>query len=538
MADGERRRDRALGVLLALFCAFFHGRAIGFGFTGTDDAMQIVEEAPFLRDLSNAPAVFARGLFIQSGARGYYRPIVTLSFMLDSQWAGPQPFAFHLTNVLLHVFTTVLLFRMARRLGFAADVAAIAAALLVVHPSVTEAASWIPARGDDLLGLWFAASMLLLLRFRDTRAPGVLAAHLALVVVAFFTKENAVLLPIAFAAYGLLVDDDRQWIRDRRLWIGWTAAFALWVVPWRLVMAEYVRREPGLEAALQHLPTLILCLSQALDPFHPAALATAADTSFVPGLLGLLAFAGAAVWTRGRKRRLLLWGLGTFLLLLLPSLPVSGFLILEHRLYAPWLGLFVAVLAMAQTLAEWRDGLGRRILYGGGAALVVLLGVLSFHYASAFRSDETFTAQAARASPNSSLARQSRGTVLQRNGRLDEAEVEYEAALRANPKQLRTHLNLGAIRHERGDLESAERLFRAELALNPEDDLATYDLAVVLMRRGRAAESEKWLLETNRINPGNREALKALSEYFEMKGDAVQAARYRADLARLGSGPS
>jgi Flp pilus assembly protein TadD len=534
----ERRRDLWAGLLLAAFCALFHARAATFGFTGTDDVMQVVEEAPFLGDLSNAPSVFGRGLFIQSGARGYYRPVVTLSFMLDSQWAGPRPFAFHFTNVLLHVLTTLVLFRVARRLGFARDVALVMGAIPVVHPSTTEAASWIPARGDDLLGLWFAGAFLALLRFRDTRAPAALAAHLALVLTAFFTKENAVLLPIAFAAYGLWVDDDRTWIRDRRLWIGWAAAFVAWVIPWRLVMAEYVRREPGLDSALRNLPTLILCLSQALDPFHPAALATAADTSFVPGLLGLVAFAAAAWWTRGRARRLLLWGLGTFLLLLAPSLPVSHFLILEHRLYAPWIGLFVAGLAAAQTLAEWRGGAGRRLLHGGAAALIVMLALLSFSYGSAFRDDDTFTEQAARSSPRSSLARLSRGIVLQRRGRTAEAAAEYEAALRVNPKQLRAHLNLGTIRHEQGDLPEAERLFRAELAMNPEDDLATYDLAVVLMRRGRTAETEKWLLETVRINPGNKEALKALGEYFEMKGDATRAAAYREELRRRSAGPS
>ena len=505
------RHDLYGCLVLVGLVLLVHARALSFGFTGTDDTLQVVDDAAFLADVRNAPKAFARGLFAVGGAEGYYRPIVTLSNMLDAQWAGPKPFPYHLTNVGLHVLTTVLLFRIGRRLGFARGVCLMAVAVFAVHPSNAEAASWLPARGDDLLGLWFAAATLAWLRFREGGGGRALATFLGLLLVAVFTKENAVVLPAVYVLYGLLVDEDRTWLRDRRLWIGWALVLLVWFVAWRAVMAEVLRNAPGLRAAFFNLPVLVLCLGRALDPFHPAVLATAADTSYVPGLLALAGVAAGAWWLHGRRRGLLLWGVAAFLLLLAPALPVADFLMLEHRLYAPWLGLVVAALALLQAAADSGER-ARRIVQGAAVVVVAGLALLSFDYASAFRDPETFTAQAARSSPRSSLARLSRGVVLQTAGKLSEAEAEYEEALRLNPKQLRANANLGAIRHQQGQLAEAERLFRRELELNPRDDLAGYNLAACVVRQGRLAEARRLLEEAVRINPANARAQSALTQ--------------------------
>jgi tetratricopeptide (TPR) repeat protein len=497
-------------LLLVALMLFVHGRALTFGFTGTDDTLQVVDDAAFLADVRNAPRAFGRGLFAVGGAEGYYRPVVTLSNMLDAQWAGPKPFAYHATNLVLHGLTVVSLFFIGRRLGFARDVTVAMVAVFAVHPSNAEAVSWLPARGDDLLGVWLTGATLAWLRFRETRHAGPLAAHLGLLLLALFTKENAIVLPAVFVLYGLLVDEDRTWMRDRRLWIGWVAALVVWLLAWRAVMSEVLKNAPGLGAAFKNLPVLVLCLGRALDPFHPSVLATAVDTSYVPGLLALIGVAAGAWWLRGRRRALLLWGLMTFFLLLAPALPVADFLMLEHRLYAPWLGLVVAGLALLQTLAESGER-GRRVVRGGMAAVVAALALLAFGYASAFKDAESFTAQAVRSSPRSSLARLSRGVVLQTGGRLPEAQAEYEEALRLNPKQLRANANLGAIRHQQGAAAEAEQLFRRELEINPRDGLASHNLASVLVRQGRREEARRVLEQALRVDPGNTRARQALA---------------------------
>jgi hypothetical protein len=175
----DRRQWFAAFVLLALLCGALYGRTVGFGFTRTDDTVQLVDNAHFVASLDNLPAAFTRPFFGANGAANYYRPVVALSYMLDAQWTGIQPWGYHLTNVLIHLAAAFLFFVTARHMGFAAEPSLGAAAVLAAHPALTEAVAWVPGRGDSLLAIWFLAAFLCLLRWLATGHWLPLVAHTA-----------------------------------------------------------------------------------------------------------------------------------------------------------------------------------------------------------------------------------------------------------------------------------------------------------------------------------------------------------------------
>ena len=45
------------------------------------------------------------------------RPLVNLSYAVDYAFSGLDPFAYHVTNLLLHVVNVLLLFALTRRLA-------------------------------------------------------------------------------------------------------------------------------------------------------------------------------------------------------------------------------------------------------------------------------------------------------------------------------------------------------------------------------------------------------------------------------------
>jgi hypothetical protein len=87
---------------------------------------------------------------------GYVRPLLMLSFWLNYQSGGIQPFGYHLANVLLHFMTSVVVaFIAARLLGWARvegrlrDVLAVlAGALFLVHPAQTESVAYVASRSE------------------------------------------------------------------------------------------------------------------------------------------------------------------------------------------------------------------------------------------------------------------------------------------------------------------------------------------------------------------------------------------------------
>ena len=106
------RTALAVCLLLILAVALVFGETLRFDFVNYDDNL-LVYENPIV-----ARGVTAHGLawaFTTSAANMWY-PLTWISYMLDSQVYGMQPWGYHLTNVLLHAATAVVLFLALRRM--------------------------------------------------------------------------------------------------------------------------------------------------------------------------------------------------------------------------------------------------------------------------------------------------------------------------------------------------------------------------------------------------------------------------------------
>src|SRR6266550_1529284 len=97
---------------------------------------------------------------------GFFRPLFILSYLIDTRIWGARPFGFHLTNVGFHSLNAFLTYVLSLRVvgdlkltGTTKRMVAIGAGVLfLLHPSHTEAVSWISGR----LMYWLPFSVSLL----------------------------------------------------------------------------------------------------------------------------------------------------------------------------------------------------------------------------------------------------------------------------------------------------------------------------------------------------------------------------------------
>lgn len=116
----RRQRWVALGGLLLLVAALVYPVfQNGFVYDDTD----MIERGDVIHDPSQVWTVFARNTMYASPLHreaklevDTYRPITMLSFFWDSALSGRDPWAYHLTNLLMHLLCTVLLFSFVRQL--------------------------------------------------------------------------------------------------------------------------------------------------------------------------------------------------------------------------------------------------------------------------------------------------------------------------------------------------------------------------------------------------------------------------------------
>jgi protein O-mannosyl-transferase len=152
-------------IIITLFCYkdLFRAR-----FTNWDDPSYVLKN-PMVRSLSGSSVA---KMFSEPSA-GNYHPLTILSLAIDYSRATinpetklPEPYPFHFTNILLHLFNVLLVFLFIYLLSNRKWLAAfIVAFLFSVHPMHVESVAWISGRKDLLFTFFFILSMIFYLRY-------------------------------------------------------------------------------------------------------------------------------------------------------------------------------------------------------------------------------------------------------------------------------------------------------------------------------------------------------------------------------------
>lgn len=80
----------------------------------------------------------------------YWHPVIWLSLMLDYELYGLNSHGYHLTNLLFHILSALLLFAVLKRMTGAHWQSAFVAALFALHPLNVESVAWVVERKNVL----------------------------------------------------------------------------------------------------------------------------------------------------------------------------------------------------------------------------------------------------------------------------------------------------------------------------------------------------------------------------------------------------
>ena len=530
-SDPRRVRRRvprwAAYAALALVAILIYLPTVRYGFIGYDDTLLIVDNREFLSKLSNAPQAFRQDAFRVPGyesSGAYYRPIVTLSLMLDAQIGGVSPGIYHAGNIAAHAAASCLVLALLVTLGYPFVASFLLASLFAAHPALVSAVAWVPGRVESLVALFTILSVLFALRYVRRGGWFPYAFHLIAFALALFTKEVAVFLPIPLAAHLLFVRGEpltsRPW---RSLVVGWGAVLALWFGLRQAALTAPALPAGLLGEAMGNLTVLVHYLGKTLVPFNLSVAPTAGGSALYTGLAALAILITALVRSRTRRVGAVVFGTIWYLAFALPPLLVARIVGLEQRLYLPMAGLFVLALeaGLAHSLPR------RRLALSVIVAVALLFSALTIDRVRIYGSRQAFWESAVASSPNSSYARASLGAVYLSRDRLDEAREQYSRALELNPVEPKANNNLGVIAGRRGQPSEAQEFFRREIAVNPRYADAYFNLAMIRMQAGDTTSAAALWRRTLEIQAGHRHALSLLAQHYARLGQTERAAQYQ-----------
>ncbi|MDM7923344.1 MAG: tetratricopeptide repeat protein [Pyrinomonadaceae bacterium] len=536
-------------VSVAAIAVFANSLGGGFVY---DDKRQIVQN-PLIQQSELYGRAITSDVWAFKGSEtiagsNYWRPTFTAWSIVNFRLFGLSPFGWHLTNVLLHAFDSVLAVLFMLRLGVPRLPAFFIGLIFAVHPVHTESVAWISGSPDLLMAAALLGSFLVFLS-GDGRSHLRRVVSAGLFLLALGAKETAVAaLPIYFLPGYLAAGDEEN--GKGRSFSGTliemapvaVAALAYLALRQRVIgtFAMAVEDSASPFAAVLTAPAAVLFyLRQSifplwLGPNYPLRPVEQFDGAVFAAPLMLLLSIALVVYLIVRQHRIALVGAAIFVFLLGPALYISAFpreqIVHDRYLYLPVLGFLVVAYYGLKEVAT-RVKLSDRVYRYAATAVAIVLALQTFSYNRVWASDVSLWRHSVTVDPNSSsnwlqLAAESSGVLP------PETVVEaYDRSL-AIKRQPLALMGRGRTLVTLGRTEEAIRDLTEVVSLPPEQINAytlfqAYEaLGIALQTSGRTGEAIARLEEARRRLPIYNAAVTeklAVVLYLQGKKDAALA---------------
>jgi len=556
--DGILTKHRSFWICLALTlatAAVFY-QVCTHDFVNYDDPEYVYENPNIQAGITPKTIKWA----FTTGYFSYWHPLTWLSHMLDWQLFGPNPAGHHLTNLILHIANTLLLFIVLKQMTHTLWPSAFVAALFALHPLHVESVAWVAERKDVLGTLFWILTMWAYARFVSRQKITRYLLVVVFLALGLMAKPMLVTLPFVLLLLdywpldrlGPTVNPKRQKTGAKyslsHLLIEKVPLFAMVLTSCVVTFINQkkvgaihteeisfpIRLANASISYLQYINKMIWPARLAFFYQHPGQ-----NLSILYAVISavLLLAVTILIFRFAKERRYLatgwFWYLGT-LVPVIGLVQVGEQALADRYTYITLTGLFIIV---AWGIPELLAKLPYRKIVLRTSSLIVLsvLAAVTFLQLRYWKDTITLcqhalkvtennyiahcnitqplieqnrieeaiwhSSEALRIKPNYAEAMNSLGVALRQQGRFDAAIALYTRALEIMPKRADIRLNLGSALINIGQLAKAVKEFEKVLLIEPDNALAHNDLAVVLARQGKFDEAIQHLEYAVRLDP-------------------------------------
>jgi tetratricopeptide (TPR) repeat protein len=558
-------------IFLAAIVWVVFGQTLHHGFVNYDDNLYVYENSAVTRglDLKGVEWAFTHIVVFN------WHPLTVLSHMLDCQLYGLKPGGHHLTNVLLHTASVILLFLVLRRMTGFLWRSAFVAAVFAIHPLRVESVAWVAERKDVLSGVFFMLTLWAYARYVASgkwqvtgtgSTPSPANRHPSLfywLVLGFFalglmSKPMLVTLPFVL----LLLDywplgrvtrlhfasarpaggewrgtgpDSRFPPQISRLFLEKLPLFGLAVASCAITIfaqQDAIQSFEQISLPLRVGNASISYVAYLGQMFWPSGLAvlypfTAAGIEIPEVMLSLVLLAGISTgaYVLRRQRPCYLIGWLWYLIMLTPVVGIvqAGAQARADRYtYLPQIGLYLMLTwAAAELSAGWRQ---RRVVLGGGATVILVALILCARgQTSHWRNGESLWTHTLDCTSGNYVAHNNLGNVLLKMNKVDDAMVHFQKALEIKPDFAEAHLNLGIALLQQGHVDEAIVHCRTALRIRPDFAEAHLNLGIALLQQGHVDEAIAQYQKALQIVPDSAIAHNNLGNALFQKGKVDEA---------------
>jgi hypothetical protein len=495
-------------------------------FLNFDDEAYVTANPHVVSGISGKNMVWAFTSFEEAN----WHPLTWLSHMMDVQLHGLNPRGHHLTSVVIHCSSSLVLLLFLFRLTGGLWPSALVAALFALHPLHVESVAWIAERKDVLSGFFWFLTLYLYVGYTANRKAVLYVLALVSFLLGLMAKPMLVTLPIVLllldywplGRFSSRAQEEGQYPEGRR-WI----ALLQEKIPFCLAalissaVTLYAQQAGGAVPAFTVFP-LSLRMENVLTSYvkylgktfwpHDLAVYYPFPRSVplwqVSGSLLCLLFLSLIALRAGRRNPLIALGWFWFIVTLVPVIglvQVGGQAMADRYSYLPITGVFIMVAWGGQHLVrKWPGWQGLSVLLA--AIIITALSVATWRQLGYWRDNISLYRHTLRVTTDNDLIHYNLGMTLARDGYLDAAIREYREAIRIQPRHFGAHNNLGIALAGKGELDAAIGAYKEAIRINRHGREAHNNLGVVLAAQGDLSGAIREFREALRLSPDYMDA--------------------------------
>lgn len=477
-----------------------------------DDDDSIVNNI-YIKDFKYLPNYFSENLIAGSGQiTNYWRPVLLISFALDFKIYNLNPLGFHLTNTLLHILVAILAFFLLYNLTKKNFLLSYLPSLLfLIHPLQTEAITYIAGRADPLSSVFVILSLIFYTTFRKNLLRKNLILSFVFFILGLLTKEQVILLPILiFLIEFCFFSNKEDWKKNLKIPIYFLLISVLYFLA-RITFLNFNDILSGvnyLETYNTNLWSRLLTFTWVMIKyfsllFFPFNLHMAYEVTPITSVLSpsvflfifLILFILWIIYKTWKKNRLIAFGFLWFFIILLPRTNIISINrpLYEHWLYLPMLGFWLAIIALIILMIEKINNLRKQkivklILLTFFIIFSLYLSILTVNRNKDWKNPITFYENNLKYTPNSFIQKNNLGMAYAKEGRHEEAIIQYREAINILDFYPQIHFNLANSLITLNKTEEAEKEYLRAIEISPEFIMPYSNLIILYTNQG---EKEK-----------------------------------------------
>ncbi len=537
------RRAEALWVAaLAAATIAVYAQVVGHSFTNYDDPLYIMDNPHVRTGLSLENAVWA----FRSGEVANWHPITWLSHQLDCTLYGLNAGMHLLTNLMLHLASTLLLYLFLRKATGRIGPSLLVAALFALHPLHVESVAWVAERKDVLSTFFAMLALLAYLRFVRRRTFGAYALTAVFFALGLMAKPMLVTLPCVL----LLLDywplgrfEGASGFVRRGAWLIFEKIplFALTIAS--SIITYMVQNHGGAVRSLENLPlderffkivlayflyVKLMFIPRGLTIMHPIYAVYAPSIASIAAILLGMAGVTAACWMARRRAP---WGIVGWFWYLGTLAPVIGIvqvgdqIISERYTYIPLIGLFIA-LAWSFDALPRRLRMPRALPWAISLFILAILAGLTCRQVGFWKDRIAMFERAVAVTEENPSAHKSLASGLEDAGRIDEALRHLVRVTELAPNKWEGFYDVGTVLLKHGAPTDAVSWLEQAILLGPTESQPHINLSLAYFRTGRMEEAAAAARKAHALDPDSAEALTCLGTALAAQGRISEAFPY------------